>query len=184
MRHQHEMDVWRTTKLAPGTILMPGVDQSCDEHRGASRTRRETPRRLGRHRRAGECRGRRRLRHGRTGTRRNRLGKARGAGRRRGPRDENLGWWLLNFRVRPPPAIPSGYNQPALLCLCAHFLDLAPAESRRCALGAVPEFQSRGRNSTSSDALPSPRTCGSVDAVSAPSGACSPAAPAAAPHSE
>jgi hypothetical protein len=45
---------------------------------------------------------RRRLRHGRTGTRRNRLGKARGAGRRRGPRDENLGWWLLNFRVRPP----------------------------------------------------------------------------------
>jgi 5-methyltetrahydropteroyltriglutamate--homocysteine methyltransferase len=25
VRHQHEMDVWRTTKLAPGTILMPGV---------------------------------------------------------------------------------------------------------------------------------------------------------------
>ena len=25
VRHQHEMDVWKETKLAPGTILMPGV---------------------------------------------------------------------------------------------------------------------------------------------------------------
>ena len=25
VRHQHEMEVWKETKLAPGTILMPGV---------------------------------------------------------------------------------------------------------------------------------------------------------------
>lgn len=25
MRHRHEMEVWKETKLAPGTILMPGV---------------------------------------------------------------------------------------------------------------------------------------------------------------
>ena len=25
MRHQREMEVWKGTKLAPGTILMPGV---------------------------------------------------------------------------------------------------------------------------------------------------------------
>jgi hypothetical protein len=89
VRHQHEMGVWRTTKLASGTILMPGVISHATnivEH----------PELIAR--RLVDWR---RLRHGRAGACRNRLGKVGGAGRRGGSRDENLGSWLLNFCFRP-----------------------------------------------------------------------------------
>jgi len=86
VRHQHEMDVWRTTKLAPGTILMPGVISHATnivEHPEiVARRLVDWAGIVGRENVVG--------------------GAARGAGRRGGPRDENLGWWLLNFRVRPP----------------------------------------------------------------------------------
>jgi hypothetical protein len=89
-----------------------GRDQSCHEHRGASRTHRATPRRLGWHCRAGECGGRRRLWHGRTGACRNWLDEARSACRRGGSRDENLvaltGNRFVSATVSRPGSRPRG----------------------------------------------------------------------------
>ena len=90
MRHQHEMEVWKETKLAPGTILMPGVISHATnivEHPELIARRLVDwagivgPENVG---------GRRRLWHERTGAYRNWLDEARSACRRGGSRDENL----------------------------------------------------------------------------------------------
>lgn len=100
-RHQHEMSVWQEVKLAPGTILMPGVVSHATnivEHPllvarrlvdWAGIVGRENVHR------------RRRLRHGRPGACRTRLGEARFPHRRSGARHENLVALTANSRAFP-----------------------------------------------------------------------------------
>jgi 5-methyltetrahydropteroyltriglutamate--homocysteine methyltransferase len=90
VRHQHEIEVWKARRLTPGTILMPGVISHATnlvEHPElVARRIVEWAGIVGR-----ECRRRRRLRDGRPGACRNRLGQARRARRRRGTRYKDPG---------------------------------------------------------------------------------------------
>jgi hypothetical protein len=90
VRHQHEMGVWKEVKLAPGTILMPGVISHATnivEHPELiARRLVDWAGVVGRE----NVGGRRRLRHGRAGACRDWLVEARRARRRGGSRDENL----------------------------------------------------------------------------------------------
>jgi len=106
VRHQHEMGVWKEVKLAPGTILMPGVISHATnivEHPEL------IARRLvhwGGRCRARECGGRSRLRHGRPGACGDWLVETRRACRRGGSRDENLAELTGNHLVSALHRVP------------------------------------------------------------------------------
>jgi hypothetical protein len=89
-RHQHEIGVWKEVKLAPGTILMPGVighATNIVEHPELVAYRLSDWASIGR---ARECRRRGRLRHGRPGACRDWVGEARCSRRRGSPREQDL----------------------------------------------------------------------------------------------